>query len=457
MTLLRRFSFLFVLAYFIFMIRPGLTTLFSPDDMMNMHVYWSKPVWQVAKAIALVATSFYRPMGGAFYLPVYHFAGLHPAPYRAVIFCLLCVNCWLLYCLGKRLSGSRLGGMLTALIGSYHAGALGVFLSTAVIYDVLCYGFLSGALLYYVRIRQAGRTLQWRQIIALVLLYAGAVDSKEAGVILPALLLVYELLYVRRFRIPELLPIVACGVLAVAFVIAVMFGPGTLTHFEAYKPVWTAHQFLLTTRTYAGMLLFRNDMLKERTVELFWIALFALSAFLRRRDMLFGAALALIAYLPLNFVPVREGYALYIPLIGFSLWTAGLLDELFNRLPLKPPVRLAAAALLILLVTAGMLKIHYKRSREQEQILRSAQQLSNEVIAAMHRLHPRVEPGSRVLFVDNPWGEGWDMYFIAKLYFNDKTLQVAMTWPGKDIPYGDAHTEFNHIFRWVNGAMVQVK
>jgi hypothetical protein len=312
-------------------------------------------------------------------------------------------------------------------------------------------------LLYYVRIRQSGRTLRWHEIIVLVLLYAGAVDSKESGVILPALLLIYELLYVRRFRIPELLPIAACGLLALAFVAAVMFGPGTLTKFDAYKPVWTVHQFLLTTRTYAAMLFFRTDMLKERTVELFWLVLFASGALLKRRDMLFGAALALIAYLPLNFVPVREGYALYIPLIGFSLWVAGLMTELFNRLPLQPSRRTAAAAILVLLVTGAMLKIHYRRSRDQEKILRSAQELSNNVIASMHRLHPQVEKGCRVLFVDNPWGEGWDMYFIAKLYFNDKTLQVAMTWPGKDIPYGDAHTEFNHIFRWVNGTMVQDK
>lgn len=449
MSFLRRLPFLFVLGYFIFLIRPGLTTLFSPDDMMNIHTYWSKSPWEVAKAIVLVATSFYRPMGGAFYLPLFHLFGLHPLPYRITIFCLLLINCRLLYCLGKRMAGSTLGGVLAALIGCYHAAALGVYLSTAVIYDVLCYGFLAGAMLYYVRIRQSGRSLDVRQTIVLVLLYAGAIDSKEMGVVLPAVLGVYELLHGLKLR--NLWPIAACGLLAVAFVLAVMFGPGTLTNYAAYKPTWTLHQYFLTTRTYAAMLFFREGMLRERTVELFWLALFGLGALLKRRDMLFGAALALIAYLPLNFVTVREGYALYIPMIGFSLWGSGALTALVDRLPRQSVAGPVVAAL----CAAVLLWIHYPRSRAQEPFLRNAQQLSNDVINEMLRLHARVEPDSKILFVDNPWGEGWDMYFIAKLYFNDKSVKVAMIWPGKDIPYGDVHDGFNHVFRWQAGRMIQ--
>ena len=461
----RALPFLGAFIYFLFMASPGLTTLFSADDMMNMHGYWVKSPWFLIRANLLVVTSFYRPMGALYYMPLYKLFGLTPLPYRLAIFVFLIINAWLLYCLGRRLIGSRLGGGLAVVFGAYHAMCLGAYLSNAVVYDVLCLGFMLGGMLWYVRVRQKERPLNWKENIVLLLLFAGAMDSKEMGVTFPAMLLLYELIWRDwrnwRPRVAELVPIALCGLLALGFTLAAMYGPGTLTGYDAYKPMWTVHQFMKTSRSYAAMLFLKQDMLRQSTTMILWAALFAIGALLRRKEMLFGAAWALVAFLPLNFLTVREGYALYISMAGLGIWAAGLVVELYRRATAKWPVsgirRDATTAALMLVCAFAMLAAHYRYSRHQEEFLRGAQVQTWQVITGLKRLGPHVDKGSRVLFVDNPWGEGWDMYFIAKLYFNDHDLKVAMMWPGKSIPYGDEHDHFDHVFRWVNQSMVREK
>jgi hypothetical protein len=47
--------------------------------------------------------------------------------------------------------------LVALAIGCFHASAITLYLSNAVIYEILCFGFYYGAFLYYLRIRQSGR------------------------------------------------------------------------------------------------------------------------------------------------------------------------------------------------------------------------------------------------------------------------------------------------------------
>ena len=55
-----------------------------------------------------LAIFFYRPIGAAFYLPLFHFAGLDPFPYRVVIFLLLGLNVVLTWRFAALLTGDYL-------------------------------------------------------------------------------------------------------------------------------------------------------------------------------------------------------------------------------------------------------------------------------------------------------------------------------------------------------------
>jgi hypothetical protein len=47
--------------------------------------------------------------------------------------------------------------LVALALGCFHASAITLYLSNAVIYEILCFGFYYGAFLYYLRIRQSGR------------------------------------------------------------------------------------------------------------------------------------------------------------------------------------------------------------------------------------------------------------------------------------------------------------
>jgi hypothetical protein len=63
---------LFILSYFLYFSRIRLGTYFAADDMMNMGGYLSAGPWRSLVAQLLVWKKPVRPMGGAFYLPLFH-------------------------------------------------------------------------------------------------------------------------------------------------------------------------------------------------------------------------------------------------------------------------------------------------------------------------------------------------------------------------------------------------
>ena len=282
--------------YFVVLIWPGFSMHFAPDDMHNMYTYWEPGPWRVIQANVLFATPFYRPLAGFFYLPLFRFFGFNPLPYRVVIFALVCVNTWLLYALARRVTGSREAGGFAVLLGCFHPSAAAVFYSTAMIYEVLCFGFMCATLLLYVRVRASGRTLSWRELVAVAVLFICALNSKEMAVVVPALLVAYELIYRgwRRLSWRQVAPIFVTGVMAAAYLAAKLSPANSLVGFDAYRPVYTWNRFVETSNRYAGYLFWTQDLSTMETIG-FWVLLLLLAAVLRRRSMLFGAVFAFVS------------------------------------------------------------------------------------------------------------------------------------------------------------------
>ena len=437
------------LIFFGFLAYPGLTMAFAPDDVMNIHAYWSKSWVQLLRGLLLIDPGFYRPLGSLFYLPIFGIFSLRPEPYRIVIFVLLCANVWLLYCLVRQLTGSRTAAALGALSGSYHASAIAVYLSTAMVYDVLCLTFMLAGTVFYIRVRKQGRVLEWRETAVLLVLYIAALDAKEMAVVFPVVLAVYELAARewknQRSRVAA--PLVAAFVIAAYYAAGKLAAPGNLTGVESYHPEWTLHQYMRTTRYYGGLLFFKGDLLSSRQAIALWLGVFAVAALLKRRDMLFGAAFAFLTFLPLNFMPFRDGYAIYIPLAGFGIWLGGLFAALTDAI--RPAIRSAAFALCV----AALLLVQYPQARYLGGGMRNAQEMTSRVIRDFRALD-RPRAGSSMLIRGGPFGDYWDMYFIAKLTFRDPTLRVSITTEGFPQPRGDAHGEFDRIVAWRDNQLV---
>ena len=78
-----------VLIWFLSFTYRGIFADFSGDDLMNLDYYLHQGGSRVILANIQVFTSFYRPLGGLFYLGLYKAFGLHPLPFRLFCFALL--------------------------------------------------------------------------------------------------------------------------------------------------------------------------------------------------------------------------------------------------------------------------------------------------------------------------------------------------------------------------------
>src|SRR5262249_9844503 len=144
-------------------------------------------------------TSFYRPGGALYYLPLYHFFGLNPQPYRIVQISILATSIPIVYYLARLLGSSRSVAFLGVLAFSYHAQLAVLVFTGPYIYDVLCGFFYFSVLAFYVHIREKGLLLGPTQCVGFLAPYICALNAKEMAVTLPAIVLIYELLKFPRF------------------------------------------------------------------------------------------------------------------------------------------------------------------------------------------------------------------------------------------------------------------
>jgi hypothetical protein len=140
---------------------------------------------------------FYRPMHVIFYRLGYVATGPDPLAYHVAAVALHAGVSLLLYtvmrALGEGSLASALGALLFA-IAPFHTNA--VTWPAGAEYSLVALWLLLG-LLAYVRSRQsAPRSVVWRSLSLLA--FAGALMSQESAVVLPALLLLYEILVARR-------------------------------------------------------------------------------------------------------------------------------------------------------------------------------------------------------------------------------------------------------------------
>jgi hypothetical protein len=455
----------FILAYSLWFAWPGLSARFAPDDMMNMAGYWEKGL--PALLLAQFDFTAYRPMGGLFYLLLFQAAGLNPLPYRVAILLILILNTYLICRFAGRLSGSGLVGALSALAVSYHAGLCVIWYETAVIYDILCFTFYFAAFNWYLGRRSRNAGLRLRDTGAILALYVCALNSKEMAVTLPVALCLYEWIYHRPdgWRWPALAgwlrvhaPVTAgAAAITLPYIYAKMYGPGSLTALDIYRPEFTLARFLASSRRQLGAILYQGDRLGPWALAAIWSSLLILAWWKRDRLLGFAWAFIMLTPLPAVFLPGRAGASLYIPLAGWAVLTSAIVAGLSEKLAAFLSRRYPAWPARAVVVSCWVLLLGWTAARRQPSLLRdlaASQDQTWAVIQQLRSLDPKVKPGSTVVFLDDPFAE-WDTYLIARLWFRDRTLTVRLQ---KKTPLPDDEiATTDYIFRFEGTRLVQVK
>ena len=404
----------FIAAWFLGQSWRGVLVDFTEDDLMNMYFAWVLPLPRLLIGNLTPFNSVYRPVGSAFYRVMYDVAGFHPMPFRIAAYALMLLNIWLVYRLAAAITTSIETGALCALIFSFHKRLFGLFVNGGTIYDVLCCTFFCLAFWSYVHARS-----RRKMPIAFLGLYALALNSKEMAAALPAILLVYELIY---WGIPkswhwiwDRRTIWIAGLITlVAFRMKITKG-SSFFGVHDYDQIFTVDRYFTTMAPLTSQLFYlREQALGRVALVLAIAAFFAIGALARNKAMLLGAAILVLAALPINFIVYRGFFVMYIPLIGWALWASAGMMTARKRVPFA-----------VLLVTAAVV-IYIAQQRNHVWSFASVDVNQQRIRLMRHDMETLAIPkAGRVLLLHQPFEPGnYDALFLIRLAKHDPEITV---------------------------------
>jgi hypothetical protein len=455
----------FVLAYFIYFARDGLYAHFIHDDPANIAYYWSRGVWPLIRAQFEFFSTYLRPMGGLFYLPIYHFAGFNPLPYRAVGLSLLLLNTALFYRVAKLVSDSERVAWLAAILVCCHPQLMDMIYQNSNIYDVLCFGFYFAALAWYLGIRTRDQFLNWRQIAAFVAIYVCALDSKEMAVTLPVTLALFELLFhPPRGIAPKVgltwlnregrVTCVAASFTAI-YLIGKTFGSDPLIAVPAYHPELTVWKFMTSITGNIQTLFYLPEWFGPAYVVCAVAALLTFAWVRRSRFVAFCVLFAILSELPIAFIG-RSGSCLYIPLAAWAMlvsaavWAAArLVASVFRDRTVRLVVEGALAAVFVFLNARQV----WSETQRVRPFFYDTQAATWSVIQQFARLKINPQRGAKIAFFHDPLPSPTTAY-LAQLRFQDPGLRVLLN---AGPPMERDFSMMDYIFDCRDGKFIQIK
>jgi hypothetical protein len=461
--------------YFLCFNWGSLRVHFALDDLGNMDHYYEYPPWQLLLANFLPWRGDYRPLGGLFYIPIYHFAGLNPVPYQAVLLAILLANVYFAYRLVVLLGAGEVAAGLVALVCCYHGGLANLYYNAAFVYDAMCCCLYLAALGYYVGIRNRGHLPGAWQTVVFLLLFLGALDAKEMAVSIPLILLVYEWTYhpPKKWDIASLRAWVRgsarMSLIAAALTLLDIYpkvtGSTAMVVAEGYHPVFTLERVL------AFQVALYQDLFFSWSWTPGWgqiVGTYLLLAYLawRRADrpvlrLLFW--FLLVAPLPIEFLPGKRQACFALLMVGGAAFAAVVFVDAvesaaryvareFKLPPLGRPLLVA-----VMVAAAVLVWVREQRYLREMAGGASMTELGSEdwdIIQQMRAssFHPR--PGSSVAFLDDPY-HNLDMYHQARLWFHDRSIKIHGSSQGPLTPQELA--EMDYVFTFENRKLIRIR
>ncbi|MEX2263480.1 MAG: hypothetical protein WD696_16095 [Bryobacteraceae bacterium] len=458
MTRRRRLALVVVYAHFLALAADGLWSYFTPDDMMNLYGYWSKPLSRLLLDGLPLFSSGYRPAGALFYVPVFHVFGFDPLPFRVVCFLLLALNLYLNFAFVHRLTGSSAAAIVSALLFSYHAHFADLYYSSGAVYDLLAFVFFYSCLLLYVGIRQTERVPTAWQHACLCVLFWLALNSKEISAMLPVVLLAYECCYknaVRamrksclRWAVGPGRCILTFGLLGGAHMLPRLLGGGSMASNPAYRPELSLGAYLENLRHYLGLLLYCHEGMTGFAAASIVIAMPLLALLLKNGNLVFSWLLFVIVSLPVMFIAARGAFVLYLPYLGMTMY-AGVVFAAAARPVFETLRRRTAVALGTLGAAALVLyNVHDGGKPQATGWVRPEQAKVREVADRVSGRYKTLGKGVRVLLINSPFpDDDYGPLFILRLYYLDRSLQVKwLKQKGSLSP--EALAQYDHVFEF---------
>jgi hypothetical protein len=179
----------------------------------------------------------------------------------------------------------------------------------------------------------------------------------------------------------------------------------------------------------------------------------------RNRGLLLLLVWVVATPLPLNFIPPHGPGCIYIPLAGWSMIVATASRAIAGRIAREPLFAwLPGRATVVCLLAAALWYYTGVTSLRHDAHVRACLHNGEKtwnVIEQFRALPFRPPHGSSIAFINDPFPEGWDTLFIAKLWWNDRTLQVSLQ-NQQHLPACEL-ARMDYLFEFVNGRLIRMK
>jgi hypothetical protein len=420
-----------IVANFAYLAAEGLFAYFNPDDSTNMYAAWLRS----GPSLVLSCLSFWagslRPFGQLFYHVLYELFGWNPLPFRIACFALLLVNIGLCWRLAYALTGSLRTTILATAIVSFNGSLWSIYASSGTVYDVLCLCFYLLGLVSYIR-RRASGLHPAPSLLAAIELFACTVasfQSKEMGLMLPAVVLAYELIFNptdswRVHRSWILRVIAPSGVASAVGLLGWRFAHNGVHFSHAdYTPVFSLARALASAQAHLSLLSFRSATPSAWETVAVVSAALGLALVMRNRLMLFGWVYYHVAMLPLTFTtPRHDGYVLYIPLVGVALYLAALVEQTASRWTRRSLVRTALWA--VALLTVVLLQWVERPLVHQRDFGPGGVGAIRELAEYAKGHVSRWLPSQQVVVINDPLGDEFQPQFVFSLATGRRDLRI---------------------------------
>lgn len=444
---------LLIACYYWTFTHVSLATGFSFDDLMNLTFAWQQPFSDIVKANLFFRTEVIRPFGQLFYASFYQWFGMDAAPYRVFCYTVLWINVGLAYLALREMARSPAIAGTAVLLHCCQPNFFPLYYGSGNCYDVFSFFFYFASLAFVLRARAQGRLLATWECAVVAVLFACAVNSKEAAASLPVVLLVYELT-VERPRSWNWIwnqgrAVLVTGAVGLLFLWARFTGPNNLLNHPAYRPVFNLRRYLESTAGYLNELVCMSDWWTPTRAAILLGSMVLVAAISRSRNLVLATAIVILGAAPVAFVPPRGIASYYIPLTGYALFFATLCIWAAGR-------RLRARILIFVVLYGLAWRWQITRKRELPDYPKELAAIESTV--ADFRSHPEwFQANSTLLIVNDCFpGNEWASTFLADLVGNQHAMTVHTLVKLDPKPTRAQIESYTHVIGFRDGRYVEL-
>jgi hypothetical protein len=299
---------LFVLTAALFLIanRAAYQGYFQDDELDNIS--WTRYISPAEFAQATLTprlfTNNFRPVGHFYFREMSLLFGLDFPFYLPLLHLAHLLNVFLVWRIARALGIAPLAASLGTLLFGFHMAAFDVYWKPMYAFDLFCATFCLLAILLYMR----------RRYVLSFCAFWLAYKSKELAVMLPVVLACYEFWLMKDRKWKRLLPF---------FAVSLSFG---LQAVLLNSNAGTEYAFHFTPAAFWRCLTFYASQLF--LLPYAGLALIAAPLLIRDRRLWLGAAILILFFGPLLFLPGRLFAAYcYLPIAGLALMAAAIASK----------------------------------------------------------------------------------------------------------------------------------